>query len=487
MLCLAVIAAHLLTIHALPPYALVIDAGSSHSSLAVYKLDNSTEYGVTQIGLLSQDEREGIHTFKDKPVQAGRSLQSLINQARRKVPKTFWEDTPLWLKATGGMRTLNITLVGPLFGNITAYLKKKANCPFKFMSASIISGDEEALFAYLGLNQLLGWRVPPVGILDLGGSTTQMAFKPTGFIRQGRATFYTGHTRSEAYVSSYMRFGMDEGLSRAKAYIVALFSPVGGDVGFSDILDFPCYPSGFEETEEFNGRTITWRGTSNINECSSLTWKIMNTDANCILEPCAMGGRTVEPVEGDYFATSGFYYTASGLGLVDGELTNITLESFEPAAWSQCAKSWSNITSSSIYKKGGAYKKFAHINCFHGAYAASILHAYHFPKDKPLTFASEFHGNSIDWTRGALLYEVLYEPFSLSRDAPPCSAQVVAAPVELGSFQIGAPRSAVIFEAPTIISLAIGAILGASVNRMFAARGTMPHGISHPALSPLLK
>merc|ERR1711920_656427 len=107
------------------------------------------------------------------------------------------------------------------------------------MSASIISGEEEAMFAYLGLNQVLGWRVPTVGILDLGGATTQIAFKPRGFIRQGRVAFYTGHVRSEAYASSYMRFGIDQGLSRAKELISTLFSSVGEDIGYSDILDFP--------------------------------------------------------------------------------------------------------------------------------------------------------------------------------------------------------------------------------------------------------
>ena len=81
----------------------------------------------------------------------------------------------LYVKATAGLRLLPVLQAELLLAAVSRSLSNRTLCPFSFVEARVISGEEEALFGWLAINQLLGLLPRPlstatqVGWLDLGG------------------------------------------------------------------------------------------------------------------------------------------------------------------------------------------------------------------------------------------------------------------------------------------------------------------------------
>ncbi|XP_036712235.1 ectonucleoside triphosphate diphosphohydrolase 2 isoform X6 [Balaenoptera musculus] len=90
-------------------YGIVLDAGSSHTSMFIYKWPADKENDTGIVGQHSScDVRGGgISSYADSPSRAGQSLVECLNQALRDVPKERHAGTPLYLGATAGMRLLN--------------------------------------------------------------------------------------------------------------------------------------------------------------------------------------------------------------------------------------------------------------------------------------------------------------------------------------------------------------------------------------------
>ncbi|XP_013913836.1 PREDICTED: ectonucleoside triphosphate diphosphohydrolase 2 [Thamnophis sirtalis] len=93
-----------------PPvqYGIVLDAGSSHTAMFVYKWPSNKE---NETGIVSQHsdchvKGGGISSYFDKPPAAGESLVLCLDQALKDVPKARHGITPLYLGATAGMRLL---------------------------------------------------------------------------------------------------------------------------------------------------------------------------------------------------------------------------------------------------------------------------------------------------------------------------------------------------------------------------------------------
>lgn len=110
------------------------------------------------------------------------------------MPLEAQRSTPLYLKATAGVRLipteLQRRLFTTLYQNLTQPLDGADSCPFSLNREDIgvISGEEEAYFAALSVNYLAG-RIDgslrplfpddsrALGALDLGGASTQITFQ----------------------------------------------------------------------------------------------------------------------------------------------------------------------------------------------------------------------------------------------------------------------------------------------------------------------
>jgi Golgi nucleoside diphosphatase len=107
---------------------------------------------------------------------------------------------PIYLRATAGMRVISqvdrarvVSAVRTLFSNNTF-------CPFQFKDEQVrvLSGEEEAIYGWAGVNFLLGTLIQDsegsgtviepsltYGALDMGGASTQISFyEPNGEIME---------------------------------------------------------------------------------------------------------------------------------------------------------------------------------------------------------------------------------------------------------------------------------------------------------------
>lgn len=136
-----------------------------------------------------------------------------------------WGNFPIYVKATGGVREMPYVERENLIAAIRNYLLNSTNCPFFFRGdfARVISGEEEGIFSWAGVNLLMNTlidshdrgngAVKPIvdtyGVLDLGGASTQISFfVQSQDILEGLFKLQLGSQRHwNVYTRSFLQFG----------------------------------------------------------------------------------------------------------------------------------------------------------------------------------------------------------------------------------------------------------------------------------------
>ncbi|XP_062446583.1 ectonucleoside triphosphate diphosphohydrolase 2 isoform X2 [Rhea pennata] len=222
-------------------YGIVLDAGSSHTAMFIYKwpADKENDTGVVSEHSMCDVEGPGISSYNTNPPGAGQSLVHCLNQALRDVPKEKHVSTPLYLGATAGMRLLNITnhrASDAVLSTVTAMLK---TYPFDFRGAKILSGEEEGVFGWVTANYLLenfikrGWlgewiqpKKKTLGAMDFGGASTQITFETKDPIEDPKNEVMLklyGQTY-KVYTHSFLCYGRDQVLRRLLSKLLQAFS-----------------------------------------------------------------------------------------------------------------------------------------------------------------------------------------------------------------------------------------------------------------------
>uniref|UniRef100_A0A3Q2ZD64 nucleoside diphosphate phosphatase n=1 Tax=Kryptolebias marmoratus TaxID=37003 RepID=A0A3Q2ZD64_KRYMA len=163
--------------HSLIFHAVMFDAGSTGTRIHVYTfiqkqlpvLDNEMFHSI----------KPGLSAYADSPEMVTVTL--LLKVARRAVPRLDWKRTPLVLRATAGLRLLPAEKAQTLLDQVQHVFDES---PFLVPdgSVSIMDGTNEGILAWISLNFLTGHlnanAKKTVGILDLGGGSTQITFLP---------------------------------------------------------------------------------------------------------------------------------------------------------------------------------------------------------------------------------------------------------------------------------------------------------------------
>ena len=127
----------------------------------------------------------------------------------------------LYVKATVGLRLLPVLQAELLLAAVGRSLSNRTHCPFSFVEARVISGEEEALFGWLSANALLGRldraataHSDTVAWLDLGGASAQLAHAllPGSTTSEESAAHVLALASSHVrlVLRSHLRFGCDE-------------------------------------------------------------------------------------------------------------------------------------------------------------------------------------------------------------------------------------------------------------------------------------
>ncbi|MEQ2265705.1 hypothetical protein XENORESO_011295 [Xenotaenia resolanae] len=91
-------------------YGIVLDAGSSHTSMYIYKWPAGKQNGTGIVTQHSECEVEGggISSYAGKHGGAAKSLEGCMKHALKEIPTSRQHQTPLCLGATAGMRLLKL-------------------------------------------------------------------------------------------------------------------------------------------------------------------------------------------------------------------------------------------------------------------------------------------------------------------------------------------------------------------------------------------
>ncbi|KAL4609393.1 ectonucleoside triphosphate diphosphohydrolase 2-like [Arapaima gigas] len=346
-------------------YGIVLDAGSSHTTMYVYKwpADKQNGTGVVTQHSECHPEGGGISNYVGQQGAAGRSLKACLDKATKDIPKIRHHLTPVYLGATAGMRLLNITSPSASDQILQEVSQTIQSYPFDFRGAVILSGQEEGAYGWVTVNYLLEKFIKygfvgrwlsagqqTVGALDFGGASTQITF-----VTQDKVEDKSIHMNLRLYGQSYslytksfLCYGRDQVLRRVMAHLVK-------SQGYPSLVSHPCFPMGYNATVSLGSvfdspctkdqrpnpydpnPTMVVVGTGNYDYCLSNVSLLFSFD-KCSFSRCSFDGTFQPPVQGNFMAFSAFYYIHRFLQHVTG-LTVATPAQLEGAVRSVCSMS----------------------------------------------------------------------------------------------------------------------------------------------------
>lgn len=245
-------------------YAVMFDAGSTGTRIHVYTFIQSNS---EQLPVLDNEMfhsiKPGLSAYADYPETAGETVRMLLKVAKKTIPRLDWKRTPLVLRATAGLRLLPAAKARALLDQVQLVFD---DSPFLVPddSVSIMNGTNEGILAWISLNFLTGHlnahAKKTVGILDLGGGSTQITFLPKlrKTIESAPGDDYLArfdflNSTFELYTHSYL----GNGLMAAR---LATLGALGAEGLEWRVFKSSCLPSTFRDDWSFGGVTYQVSG-----------------------------------------------------------------------------------------------------------------------------------------------------------------------------------------------------------------------------------
>lgn len=389
------------------PYMITLDAGSSGTRVHVYIRDDNqaSESNPALTAVSVNKHRPGLSdcahgTSAEMKQCASEHISQLLAKVSKGAVRDETKAKPnVYLQATAGLRLLSEQVSHQLLEGAGEGIKAAGfGLPYP---PRLITGTEEAMFAWLAVNlagegtmkQPVGDGSTPstLGVMDLGGASTQIAFVVEGIPRsQHRIKLPKALGSHMLYAVSRLSFGLDE-----------VFNAV------ADEATHPCAILG---------------GHANFHSCLNQV-KAFFDDYETQTEI-----RNVELPEGMQFVLLDNFYKAMAHVLfgIGDELTGLDVEitsceslpfacthAYRPtprhiylAGERICAASWSELRSLS---KGAVQDSKLRKSCFAAAYSVTLLtNVYNIGFDeRRLYIPDRMDGFDASWAFGAAAYQVL--------------------------------------------------------------------------------
>ncbi|XP_030058795.1 ectonucleoside triphosphate diphosphohydrolase 1 [Microcaecilia unicolor] len=424
-------------------YGIVLDAGSSHTSVYVYSwpAEKENDTGIVQQVEVCKVDGPGISSYSNDVEKAGLSLQNCMNTAKKVIPKNKHKDTPVYLGATAGMRLLSLNNSEIAEKVLLSVEKTLRLYPFDFQSCRIITGQEEGAYGWISINYMLGnfnqrssWMLfeqasVTTGALDLGGASTQITFVPKNNIDESPDNFLLfrlyGNTYN-VYTHSFLCYGKDQALR------VRLASDI--KVARSTTLQNPCFNVGYVKNisaddlysspctasyKLFLGSSILVTGSGDYQQCQQ-NMQDMFDKADCFYSRCSFNGIFQPELSGEFGAFSAFYFVMNFLNLTSGsDLSKMkeTMKEFCSTPWETVKENFPDIK-----------EKYLSEYCFSGTYILTLLElGYGFNSENwgNLYFFRKIKGSDAVWTLGYMLNLTNMIPAELPLSPPLSHASYV--------------------------------------------------------------
>uniref|UniRef100_A0A8B9PC70 Ectonucleoside triphosphate diphosphohydrolase 3 n=1 Tax=Apteryx owenii TaxID=8824 RepID=A0A8B9PC70_APTOW len=402
-----------------PQYGIVLDAGSSRTTVYVYEwpAEKENDTGVVSQIFKCSVKGPGISSYENNPGALAKPFGDCLNKVKERIPVHLHKNTSAYLGATAGMRLLrlqNETAANEVLASIQNYFRAQ---PFEFRGAQIITGPEEGLYGWITANYLTGKTVHPqkrttMGALDLGGASTQISFIPEDFQDNPNSTLQVKLYGYEynVYTHSFQCYGRDEAEKRSLALLLQVTS---------SNVDNPCYPQNYETAftmkyfcgslctqslrpaNYYPNQLVKFHGTGDPGLCQEMVSLLFNFTACRDRRECPFNGIHQPKVKGNFVAFSGFYYTINALNLSG----HFSLADFNSSMWFFCSQKLSVLTE--IQGFGALFNKKHFLSyCFSANFIYYLLvHGYKFDAETwpQIHFQKEVGNSSIAWSLGYML------------------------------------------------------------------------------------
>ncbi|KTG04545.1 hypothetical protein cypCar_00000704 [Cyprinus carpio] len=396
-------------------YGIVLDAGSSHTSVFIYEwpAEKENNTGMVQQKHTCNVKGKGISSYSANPQGAGASLQECMNEAKQKIPAHRHPETPVYLGATAGMRLLrmeNEEASKKVLDSVALSLK---SYPFSYQGARIISGQEEGAFGWITVNYLSeNLRKPTgtLGALDLGGASTQITFVPQQKIESSDNSidFRLYGNNYHLYTHSFLCYGKDQALKLSMGK--KLESTLKADKTDPIELRDPCFHPGYKVprtvpdvfntpcTKELKlaNENFLHVGLGNWSQCQQSIRKVFNTSI-CSYSKCSFNGVFQPSVYGDFGAFSAFFFVMDFLNL-----TSDSLATTKEKLAAYCSTPWEKI----VGNHPKIDQKYLSEYCFSATYILTLLEdGYKFTSNnwKDIRFIKKIGDSDAGWTLGYML------------------------------------------------------------------------------------
>ena len=418
-------------------YLAIVDAGSSGCRAHVYrygKLGSLTGPLYVLPQHTSKKVKPGLSSFASNPNDAGESLEGLVEFLKTQVPESYWSKTPIWLKATAGLRMLALDKKDKsdaILKSVAKFLSDKSKCPFffRYSWAKIISGNEEAGFGWIAYNYLKKIIGPkksmsqkPYVVVEMGGASSQVSqLAPPSYAslipKDYKFSFDIEGEEYTLYTYSYLGYGADA----ARETVNKMLTNGGKESG--SITD-PCLFDGYKrdsKTERKDpyegplGSTVIGTAKKDVKQCFKNVAQLFNSNKgscpssgphsfDCIYQPDFITASE------NILVFENFYYVTSALGFKSKTSTDTpfplltTPSEITQGANEICQMELDKVND--IYPKDSQPKDVNLKLCFASTYASSFLtKGIGFKDNKLVTIQKEVDGNEIEWALGAAYRE----------------------------------------------------------------------------------
>ncbi|KAB5555615.1 hypothetical protein PHYPO_G00036200 [Pangasianodon hypophthalmus] len=396
-------------------YGIVLDAGSSHTSVYIYEwpAEKENNTGMVQQKHACNVKGKGISSYSETPHKAGESLKECMDEAKETIPKQRHHETPVYLGATAGMRLLKMDNNNASEKVLEFVEKSLQTYPFSYQGARIITGQEEGAFGWVTVNYLSdNFRKASgtVGALDLGGASTQITFVSGQQLESSDNSidFRLYGKDYHLYTHSFLCYGKDQVLKLSLEKQIQPKRTMTDNI----ILEDPCFHPGYNVTKSFQRvfdspcvktvrsferqQNLIHIGIGNWNKCQEAIRNVFNT-TYCPYSRCSFNKVFQPPLEGKFGAFSAYFFVMNFLNLT----TNRLEEAKEKLA-TYCTTPWNTLKK----KHPEVKEKYLAEYCFSGTYIITLLEeGYNFTSDNwaNIEFIKKIGESEVGWTLGYML------------------------------------------------------------------------------------
>ncbi|KAF7200026.1 ectonucleoside triphosphate diphosphohydrolase 4 isoform X2 [Nothobranchius furzeri] len=448
-------------------FGLVVDCGSSGSRVFVYcwPQHNGNPRELLDIRQMKDVHRKpvvmkikpGISELAKTPERASDYIKPLLSFAAQHIPKYKHQETPLYILCTAGMRILPENQQEALLEDLRTDIPVDFNFLFSDSHVEVISGKQEGVYAWIGINFVLGrfnhvhddedavvevhvpgndqqvalMRKRTAGVLDMGGVSTQIAYevpKTEEVAKNLLAEFNLGcdaHSTDHVYrvyVSTFLGFGGNAARQRYEESFVRntvtrnrLLGQHVGETAESPLLD-PCLPTDLQDEIGSPAQKLYLRGTGDFDRCRQLLQPFLNRTNDTQSSLSGVYQPAIDYRNSQFYGFSEFYYCTEDVLRMGGDYN---ASKYIQVAKGYCATQWKTLKKrfdSGLYASHADLHRLKY-QCFKSAWMYEVLHSgFSFPTNyENLKTALLVYEKEVQWTLGAILYRTRFLPL---RDIP---------------------------------------------------------------------